>query len=107
MPTVEYIKRQLRTFAAFKLNSIVYALRGSEHPLISPAGSLTPEEIRELVAYARAYHMSWFRRNFRTSAQSTEAGKVQRAGGNTVWRCVVAAARGDLQTNCRLVSRAE
>lgn len=62
VPTVEYIKRQIRSFAAFKLNMhsfyMEHAFSSSEHPLIGPAGgSLTPDEIRELVAYARSYHI--------------------------------------------------
>jgi hypothetical protein len=62
VPTVDYIKRQLRTFAAFKLNMHSFymeqTLASSAHPLIGPTGgSLTPDEIRELVAYARRYHI--------------------------------------------------
>jgi hexosaminidase len=62
IPTVDYVKRQLRTFAAFKLNMhsfyMEHVFSSSEHPLIGPAGgSLTHEEIRELVAYARSYHI--------------------------------------------------
>jgi hypothetical protein len=62
VPTVDYIKRQLRTFAAFKLNLHSFYMEQTfasiSHPLIGPAGgSLTPEEIRELVAYARRYHI--------------------------------------------------
>jgi hexosaminidase len=62
VPTVAYIKRQLRTFAAFKLNMhsfyMEHTFASSTHPLIGPpGGSLTPEEIRELVAYARRYHI--------------------------------------------------
>lgn len=62
VPTVDYIKRQLRTFAAFKLNMHSFYMEqtfaSSAHPLIGPAGgSLTPDEIRELVAYARRYHI--------------------------------------------------
>ena len=62
VPTVEYIKRQLRTFAAFKLNMHSFYMeqtfRSDSNPLIGPAGgSLTPDEIRELVAYARRYHI--------------------------------------------------
>ena len=62
VPTVDYIKRQLRTLAAFKLNMHSFYMEqtfaSSAHPLIGPAGgSLTPEEIRELVAYARRYHI--------------------------------------------------
>jgi hexosaminidase len=62
IPTVDYVKRQLRAFAAFKLNMhsfyMEHVFSSSEHPLIGPAGgSLTPEEIRELVAYAHSYHI--------------------------------------------------
>ncbi|HEX4900517.1 MAG TPA: beta-N-acetylhexosaminidase, partial [Pyrinomonadaceae bacterium] len=47
VPTVEYIKRQLRTFAAFKLNLHSFYMEqtfgGTAHPLIGPeGGSLTP-----------------------------------------------------------------
>ncbi len=62
VPTVNYIKRQLRTFAAFKLNMhsfyMEHIFASTEHPLIGPTGgALTPEEIRDLVAYARSYHI--------------------------------------------------
>jgi hypothetical protein len=62
VPTVAYIKRQIRTFAAYKLNLhsfyMEHAFSSSAHPLIGPeGGSLTPAEIRELVAYAKSYHI--------------------------------------------------
>ena len=62
VPTVDYIKRQLRTFAYFKLNMhsfyMEHTFASDSHPLIGPeGGSLTPAEIRELVAYARKYHI--------------------------------------------------
>ncbi|HUS09580.1 MAG TPA: beta-N-acetylhexosaminidase [Pyrinomonadaceae bacterium] len=62
VPTVDYIKRQLRTFAAFKLNLHSFYMEQTfaspSNPLIGPAGgSLTPDEIRELVACARRYHI--------------------------------------------------
>jgi hexosaminidase len=62
VPTVDYIKRQLRTFAAFKLNMhsfyMEHTFSSAEHPLIGPeGGSLTAAEIHELVAYARSYHI--------------------------------------------------
>ncbi len=62
VPTVDYIKRQLRSFAAFKLNMHSFYMEqtfaSSSDPLIGPAGgSLTPAEIRELVTYARRYHI--------------------------------------------------
>lgn len=62
VPTVDYIKRQIRTEAYFKLNMhsfyMEHTFRSELHPLIGPeGGSLTPAEIRELVAYARKYHV--------------------------------------------------
>jgi hexosaminidase len=62
VPTVDYIKRQLRTFAAFKLNMHSFYMEqtfaSAANPLIGPAGgSLSPDEIRDLVAYARRYHI--------------------------------------------------
>jgi len=62
VPTVAYIKRQLRTFAAYKLNMhsfyMEHTFSSKAHPLIGPeGGSLTPDEIREVVAYARSYHI--------------------------------------------------
>jgi hypothetical protein len=62
VPTAEYIKRQLRNLASFKLNMhsfyMEHAFKSSAHPLIGPeGGALTPEEIRELVVYARRYHI--------------------------------------------------
>ncbi len=62
VPTVEYVKRQLRTLAAFKMNMhsfyMEHTFASRSHPLIAPeGGSLAPAEIRELVAYARRYHI--------------------------------------------------
>jgi len=62
VPTVDYIKRQIRTEAFFKMNMhsfyMEHTFQSESHPLIGPAGgSLTPAEIRELVAYARHYHV--------------------------------------------------
>ena len=62
VPTVEYIKKQIRTEAYFKLNMhsfyMEHTFRSATHPLIGPAGgSLTAAEIKELFAYARNYHV--------------------------------------------------
>src|SRR5216684_2370536 len=62
VPTVDYIKRQIRTEAFFKLNLhsfyMEHTFASESHPLIGPAGgSLTSAEIRELVAYAKRYHV--------------------------------------------------
>ena len=62
VPTVDYIKRQIRTEAYFKLNMhsfyMEHTFASVANPLIGPTGaSLTPEEIRELVTYAHRYHI--------------------------------------------------
>jgi len=62
VPTVEYIKRQLRTEASLKMNMHSFYMEQSfasaAHPLIAPqGGALTPSDIRELVEYARHYHI--------------------------------------------------
>jgi len=63
LPTLEFQKRQIRTFAAYKLN--VYSpyyehtLAYRDHPLIAPpGGAMSPEQVRELVAYAGKYHVT-------------------------------------------------
>jgi len=62
VPTVDYIKRQIRTEADLKMNMhsfyMEHTFASESHPLIGPeGGSLTPAEIKELVAYARNYHV--------------------------------------------------
>lgn len=62
VPTVDYIKRQIRTEAFLKMNMhsfyMEHTFRSEQHPLIGPeGGSLTPAEIKDLVAYARNYHV--------------------------------------------------
>jgi hypothetical protein len=62
VPTVEYIKRQIRTEAYFKMNMhsfyMEHTFSANSHLLIGPeGGSLTPAEIKDLVAYARNYHI--------------------------------------------------
>ena len=62
LPTLEYQKSQIRTFAEYKLN--VYSpyyeqsLQYNTHPLIAPpGGAMTREEVKELVDYAMQYHI--------------------------------------------------
>jgi hexosaminidase len=62
VPTVDYIKKQIRTEAYFKMNMhsfyMEHTFASSSHPLIGPeGGSLTPAEIKELVTYAQLYHV--------------------------------------------------
>ncbi len=62
-PTLDFEKHQIRVFASFKIN--IYSpyfentLLYPDHPLAAPPGSsLTPEQARELVDYARQYHVT-------------------------------------------------
>ncbi len=62
VPTVDYIKKQIRTEAYFKMNMhsfyMEHTFASATHPLIGPeGGSLTAAEIKELVAYAHNYHV--------------------------------------------------
>ena len=62
-PTLDFQKHQIRVFASFKIN--IYSpyfentLFYPDAPLAaSPGGALTPEQVKELVAYAREYHIT-------------------------------------------------
>lgn len=62
LPTLEYQKKQIRLFAAYKLN--VYSpyyehmFEYNSHPIMAPpGGTMTQAEAKELVAYARQYHI--------------------------------------------------
>ena len=62
VPTLDFMKKQLRTFAAYKLN--VYSpyfeqtLAYASNPLVAPpGGALSRSDVRELVAYAKRYHV--------------------------------------------------
>jgi hexosaminidase len=62
VPTLEYQKKQIRTFAAYKLNAYSpyyeHTLAYRSHPLgAPPGGAMTREEVRELVDYARRHHV--------------------------------------------------
>ncbi len=61
-PTLEFQKHQIRVFASFKINVyspyFEHTLLYPDHPLAAPpGGSLTPSEAKDLVAYARQYHV--------------------------------------------------
>jgi hypothetical protein len=63
VPTLEFQKKQIRTFAEYKLN--IYSpyfentFRYSSNPLpASPGGAMTPEEYVEFCRYAELYHVT-------------------------------------------------
>lgn len=63
IPTLRYMKQQIRTIAEYKLNMFGLYMEGvfdyQSQPLIAPKeGALTAAELRELVAYAARYHVT-------------------------------------------------
>ncbi|MEP6730242.1 MAG: family 20 glycosylhydrolase, partial [bacterium] len=62
VPTLDYMKRQLRTFAAYKINTyspyFEHTLAYRSNPLAAPpGGAITREDVGELVKYATRYHI--------------------------------------------------
>jgi hypothetical protein len=62
VPTLDYMKRQLRTFAAYKMNVyspyFEHTLEYRSNPLVGPpGGTITRADVAELVSYARRYHI--------------------------------------------------
>ena len=62
VPTMDFMKKQIRRLAELKMNSLQYytenVVRTKEHPEFAPPdGSLTIEELRELNDYAKKYHI--------------------------------------------------
>jgi hypothetical protein len=62
VPTLDFQEKQIRTFAAYKVN--VYSpyfentMQYKASPLAAlPGGSISPEDAKALVAYARRYHI--------------------------------------------------
>jgi hypothetical protein len=63
MPTLESLKRRVRTLAEFKVNLFAlymeHVFDSRSHPLMPPPGAALGErDIRELVDYARRYHVA-------------------------------------------------
>jgi hypothetical protein len=63
IPTPEYMKKQIRTLSAYKINLFAlymeHVFNFSSQPLLAPReDAITPAEIRELVAYAQKYFVT-------------------------------------------------
>jgi hypothetical protein len=63
VPTLDFQKHQIRVLAAFKTNMyspyFEHTLLYPDQPLAAPVGgALTPDEVKELVAYAHQYHVT-------------------------------------------------
>lgn len=63
VPTLDFQKQQIRTFASYKLNVyspyFEHTLAYRSNPLIAPpGGAMTRAQVKELVAYAKRYHIT-------------------------------------------------
>ena len=63
LPNMEFLKREIRTLAAYKYNIFSpyfeHTFAYASTPVAAfPGGAMTPEEARELVAYAAKYHIT-------------------------------------------------
>jgi len=63
IPTLDYMKKEIRTLSEYKVNLfalyIEHVFDFKSQPLIAPKdAAFTPEEIRELVAYAQKYYVT-------------------------------------------------
>ena len=60
--TLEFEKHMIRTIAAYKVNLyspyFEHTQKYASNPLMGPPGSVTAEEAKELVAYAKLYHIT-------------------------------------------------
>lgn len=63
IPTLDYMKRQIRTISEYKMNLYALYMEGvfdyRSQPLVAPKeAALTAAEVEELVAYAARYHVT-------------------------------------------------
>lgn len=63
VPTVAYQKKQIRRLASYKVNTFTlyfeHTLQFASQPVIAPpGGSMSREDVAELVAYARRFHVT-------------------------------------------------
>lgn len=61
IPTLDYLKKQVRILSEYKLNCMTlyteHIFKLKKHPTIAPADGISAEEIKELSAYAKKYHI--------------------------------------------------
>ncbi|MBN2281647.1 MAG: family 20 glycosylhydrolase [Candidatus Marinimicrobia bacterium] len=61
IPTMDFLKRQIRTMAEYKQNVFTlyteHVFKLKNHPKIAPEDGLSREEIKELVDYAKSFHI--------------------------------------------------
>src|SRR5206468_8632377 len=59
IPTMDFLKREIRTLSEFKLNVMTlyteHVFKLQKHPMIAPPDGISAEEIKELSEYAKKY----------------------------------------------------
>ncbi|MDQ2857462.1 MAG: beta-N-acetylhexosaminidase [Candidatus Eremiobacteraeota bacterium] len=62
LPTMHYFEERIRTIASFKMNGyspyMEHVFVDPRHPLPAPLDGITPEQLHELDAYARRFHVA-------------------------------------------------
>lgn len=62
LPTMRYFKERIRGLAALKINGysiyMEHVFVDAAHPLVAPAGGITPVQLRELSTYAARFHVA-------------------------------------------------
>jgi hexosaminidase len=62
IPTLAFLKEQVRTMASYKMNAFMLYMENvvklSKHPNLAPPDALTIDELKELIAYAKQYHVT-------------------------------------------------
>jgi hexosaminidase len=63
LPSMRYFRERIRTIAAFKMNGyspyMEHVFVDPKHPLPAPLDGITPDQLRELAAYARRFHVAF------------------------------------------------
>ena len=61
IPTMDFLKRQIRTFSEYKLNQFTFynshVFKLKKYPTVAPPDGITGEQVKELSAYAKKYHV--------------------------------------------------
>ncbi len=61
IPSMDFIKREIRTLSSFKYNAMTlyteHVFKLQKHPDIAPPDGLTADQVKELVEYAKPYHV--------------------------------------------------
>jgi len=61
IPTLDFLKEEIRRMASFKLNTFTlyteHVFKLKKHPGIAPLDGITTDEIKELSAFAKNYHV--------------------------------------------------